>query len=1005
MKKLFYLLVLLVALSCIFVACDEGETPPPADEHVHAQGVWQTPKEASCTEAGKRELVCPTCQTVLQEETIAPTGHTPGAAATCTTPQLCSVCQVTVADATGHSYQSVVTPPTCTATGYTTHTCACGDSYQDTPTPIAAHTPGAAATCTAPQLCSVCQITLANATGHSHQSTVTPPTCTTPGYTIYACACGDSYTADPVDPHHTYENYVCSGCQQEEPGLYNAEGDQLADWETLTTTYGMNVTKTYTWRDYNTTATSPYCVLTKNASLQGGVKLVLGEVAAIGECSFYGCTMLTSITIAKTVTQIGDQAFYRCTGLTSLSVVTGNTTYHSAGNCLIQTASGVLVRGCSTSVIPTDGSVTAIGAEAFAGYATMTTITIPSSITSIGSLAFYECQALDSISFLCMPSKWSSISFGDYWNEMAGSCTVSYPSMSSVVTPSSCLVAGYTTHTCSCCNQSYTDTPVPAAHKYGANNAPCTSCGQTAPGLYSSNGTLIASWDQLLQDGLNPEKNYSDTVFERGMAFVVDYFNYGYKLVVGNVSFIGNNVFRGCNNLVEVEIPENVAYLGKQAFSSCPYLQSVKITSVTTTSIGESAFATALSLTSLTLPPNLTTIGSQAFFGCVKLQTVNLPESVTEISFMGFSCCDMLTTINLPAGLLVLGTDAFSACKALTSIHIPANITTIEQSTFSGCLELSSVTFAPNSKLTTIAYGAFSVCPKLTQLDLPTGVTSVYRNAFSNSGLVETVGGVKYACNWVVGFEDDVTDVTLRNGTIGISSYDTSKYYRTPKTLQSIIIPASVKYIGAYAFYECDALTTVTLEQNSQLQSIGNNAFQYCTLLESFTLPAGVTTIGQYAFGNCAALATVTFAADAQLTTIGDYVFYNCTQIQSMVIPTSVVTIGKYAFGGCSALASVTFATDGKLATIGEYTFYNCTNLKSIAIPASVTTIGKNAFTTSGLTSATLAVKTGWMIYSFQYTNGSDIIEYYLKYAESSEEIASYLKKSDFGSYEWRRSA
>ena len=67
-----------------------------------------------------------------------------------------------------------------------------------------------------------------------------------------------------------------------------------------------------------------------------------------------------------------------------ITVADGNTVYHSAGNCLIETESKTLVLGCKNSVIPTDGSVTSIGEYAFYGCTSFTSVTIPSSVTSIG---------------------------------------------------------------------------------------------------------------------------------------------------------------------------------------------------------------------------------------------------------------------------------------------------------------------------------------------------------------------------------------------------------------------------------------------------------------------------------------------------------------------------------------------------------------------------------------------------------------------------------------------
>ena len=120
------------------------------------------------------------------------------------------------------------------------------------------------------------------------------------------------------------------------------------------------------------------------------------SVTSIGAGAFSGCG-LTSITIPGSVTSIGNYAFQGCTGLTSIIVDAGNTKYHSAGNCLIETTTKTLIVGCKTSIIPIDGSVTSIGHTAFYQCRGLTNITIPNSVTSIGSSAFESCKGLTSI--------------------------------------------------------------------------------------------------------------------------------------------------------------------------------------------------------------------------------------------------------------------------------------------------------------------------------------------------------------------------------------------------------------------------------------------------------------------------------------------------------------------------------------------------------------------------------------------------------------------------------
>ena len=91
----------------------------------------------------------------------------------------------------------------------------------------------------------------------------------------------------------------------------------------------------------------------------------------------------------------------------SLTVAEGNIVYHSAGNCIIETASKTLIAGCKASVIPSDGSVTSIAEDAFSYCRSLTSITIPSSITSIGKYAFNHCDNLTSVVFE-EPDGWSA---------------------------------------------------------------------------------------------------------------------------------------------------------------------------------------------------------------------------------------------------------------------------------------------------------------------------------------------------------------------------------------------------------------------------------------------------------------------------------------------------------------------------------------------------------------------------------------------------------------------
>ena len=272
-----------------------------------------------------------------------------------------------------------------------------------------------------------------------------------------------------------------------------------------------------------------------------------------------------------------------------------------------------------------------IGEGAFRGLSSLTSVTISSSVTSIGWSAFYGCSGLEWIVFDGdYPPESPEIS--DVFREILGSVKFIVPKGA---------------------KDAYIDAGYPA--DMIISNDSCKK--------ENFVGEDISSYDYELSDD---DDDFTLVSWKNKKIKNLD-LNLDARL--SEVEIIASKAFCGCNSLTSITIPSSVRSIGGSAFSGCSSLTLVCIPS-SVRSIGRFAFRDCRSLTSIAIPSSVRSIGGGAFSGCRSLTSIDIPRSVTGIEM-----------------------EAFRDCSSLTSIAIPSSVTSIEGSAFSGCSSLTSVVF------------------------------------------------------------------------------------------------------------------------------------------------------------------------------------------------------------------------------------------------------------------------------------------------------------------------
>ncbi len=498
---------------------------------------------------------------------------------------------------------------------------------------------------------------------------------------------------------------------------------------------------------------------------------------------------------------------------------------------------------------------------AFAGSGKLKTISLPSTVTEIGSNAFKGCTALEHIT---LPA--GLLTIGDYAFSESGLVDITIPD--SVTS-----LGAYTFRGC----KDLVSVVIGSGVKELSNGY-----GQTTVGVENGGG-MFRYCSNLqtveLKDGLET---------------------------------IGTFAFADCPKLKTVTLPASLKTIKNRAFYKCVLLDDITLNDGLET-IDDYAFQHCAKLTSLDFPNSVVSIGVGAFHDCSSLAEVTFEGAIKHIDPSAFQ--DTKVAMEQENGYNYLGTFLISVeantLKQMTTISIREGTTIICDGVFANTQGYSydengvgtgdGNFTAPNikgsltlpSSLVTIGVGAFFGLENLTgTLTIPANVQTIEAAAFAYTGF----SSIQFA-----------EGSNLKR--IESSGAEAGAFEEMPNLEGEVALPSSLEFLGTAAFLACKKLASVTFGADSQLEEIAGTvyygAFAFCDLLEKVELPASLKILGSYTFYGDVTLSDVSIPQG--VTELGDSAFAY-TAILSAEIPAGIANadLGDSVFVNCFSLAEVT---------------------------------------------------------------------------------------------------
>ncbi|MBQ2988516.1 MAG: leucine-rich repeat domain-containing protein [Clostridia bacterium] len=500
------------------------------------------------------------------------------------------------------------------------------------------------------------------------------------------------------------------------------------------------------------------------------------------------------------------------------------------------------------------------------------------------------------------------------------------------------------------------------------------------------------------------------------------------------VETIGSHAFTNCSSLKNITLPSTVKVLNEYAFYACESLESISLDHIR--QIKESAFYGCTSLESVAFSSELEELGSWAFSQCGALESVSF-DGVTkleELSDYLFTGCAMLRSMEIPQGVRRIGVFTFYDCSRLSSVTIPDSVESIDFGALTytrwyqdnsddylivgdgvliKCTAHPSVLDLSGKGIKMIGGSAFynavahdeasvygyKYADILDRIVIPDTVREIGKSAFAGCIALKNITLSKELRRIDNGAFNLLVSSTMASAKVNLEDCTKLEYigayaFQGCNGIENLVLPASVKHVGEYAFdatkaqtnfidtaskateekdrywivgdillsaYVADGQTAVHIpegvkiiagsalcgwdsayapEDSKGLSASGVSKFNITNKVTELYLPEGVESIGNMAFFRMACVETI--GLPSTLKTIGTNAFCFCTKLSEVTGGEGLQEISDYAFSYCASITN--FQIPENVSAIGANVFAGCSSLKTVHLPQSFDTPSASLF-------------------------------------------------------------